>query len=140
MPVEVETASVTKELQLKVVYAAEHIQTDDLVDVNVSVLYSGEEKTTGMSIVDISIPTGFSVVQETLDKLQKSSANFKRIDVAGRKVVFYLDHFDSGKALDFTFQVKALFPVKADTGASSAYLYYDTKTRGEAPGKPIIVE
>ena len=134
------SVSVTQELQLKVNYAADHIQTDDLVDVNVSVLYAGEEKTTGMSIVDISIPTGFAVVQETLDKLQKSSKNFKRIDVAGRKVVFYLDHFDSGEAIEFSFQVRALFPVKADTGTSSAYLYYDTQTRAEAPGKQIIVK
>ncbi|MDX9755177.1 MAG: alpha-2-macroglobulin, partial [bacterium] len=126
-------------LQLTVNYSAEHIAVDDIVDVRVSVLYKGEQEQTGMSIVDISIPTGFAVVADSLEKL-KSDPNFKRIDQAGRKVIFYLDHFTKDKPLDFGFQVKAQYPVRADSGASTAYLYYDTNTKAEAGGLELIVE
>jgi hypothetical protein len=49
-------------------------------------------------------------------------------------VVFYVDHFTSGETLEFAFQVKALFPVKADSGTSAAYLYYNTGIRAETGG------
>jgi CD109 antigen len=127
------------QLQLTVHYDAEHIAVDDLVDVQVSVLYQGNLEKTGMSIVDISIPTGFAAVPASLDRLREWE-NVKRIEVAGRKVIFYFDHFAYAEPIEFTFQVKALFPVRADSGTSEAYLYYDTGVRTEATGALLQVE
>lgn len=130
---------VGKDMQLKVTYSSEHVAVDDIVDVNVRVDYMGVEKTTGMAIVDVSVPTGFSVVQDSLDTLAKKEI-IKRIETAGRKVIFYFDHFTSGEPLEFSFQVKALFPVKADSGTNSVYLYYNTDTRAEAGGSQLVIE
>ena len=127
-----------KDLTLDVEYVTDHIEQDDLVDVNVSVLYSGEYPETGMSIVDISIPTGFEVVPETLDNVREMEL-IKRIEQAGRKLIFYIDHLTLGETLSFGFQIRAKYPVKVDAGTSSAYLYYDPDTRAEVQGPKIEV-
>lgn len=126
-------------MQLTVTYSADHVAVDDIVDVNVKVEYFGMAEKTGMAIVDVSVPTGFAVVSESLERV-KSNELIKRIEQAGRKIIFYVDHFTVGEPLEFAFQVKALFPVKADSGASAAYLYYDQNTRAEAGGEKLEVQ
>ncbi|MBN2329441.1 MAG: alpha-2-macroglobulin [Candidatus Omnitrophica bacterium] len=130
---------VGSDMMLKVSYSSEHVAVDDIVDVNVVVEYMGMEEKTGMAIVDVSIPTGFGLVQESLDRVQ-SMEIIKRIEQAGRKVIFYVDHFTSGEILEFTFQVRALFPVKADSGIHSAYLYYDADVKAETGGNQLQVD
>ncbi|MFH1744372.1 MAG: alpha-2-macroglobulin family protein [bacterium] len=93
----------------------------------------------GMIILDISVPTGFATVQETLDRVLEME-NVKRIEKAGRKVIFYIDGLKPDESIEFAFQVKALFPVKAIVGTSSAYSYYNTDIRAEAGGPGIVVE
>ena len=51
-----------RDLTIDVSYDATHIEVDDLVDVTVSLLYTGLKDRTGMVIADIGIPTGFGVV------------------------------------------------------------------------------
>ncbi len=130
---------VGQDIQLKVEYSSEHVTVDDIVDVNVTVNYFGVEEETGMSIVDVSIPTGFALVQESLDRV-KSMELIKRVEQAGRKVIFYIDHLTSGEPFKYGYQVKARYPVKADGGTSTAYLYYDPETRVEAGGLNLIIE
>ena len=124
---------------LKVSYSSEHVAVDDIVDVNVTVDYMGFQEKTGMAIVDVSIPTGFALVQDSIEKV-KTMEIIKRVEQAGRKIIFYIDHFTSGETLEFSFQVNALFPVKADSGTHSAYLYYDTDKRAETGGTKLQVD
>ncbi|RJP27109.1 MAG: alpha-2-macroglobulin [Candidatus Omnitrophota bacterium] len=137
VPVSIEPISPV--MVLRVEYSSEHVAVDDIVDVNVYAHYFGAEQKTGMAIVDVSIPTGFVIVQESLDRV-KEIKTISRIEQAGRKVIFYVDHFESGTPLKFTFQVKAKFPVRADSGSSSAYLYYNESTRAEAGGTQLVAE
>ncbi|MDP8243872.1 MAG: MG2 domain-containing protein [Candidatus Hinthialibacter antarcticus] len=125
-------------ITLSVNYNAEHIEVDDVVDVFVSVMYAGGEEA-GMSIVDVSVPTGFGVVGESIEKL-RAMENIKRVEVAGRKVIVYLDNLASGEPFDFSFQVLAKFPVKADQGVSQAYLYYDRDVIAESQGRELVIE
>jgi hypothetical protein len=109
---------------LDVTYDSSHIEVDDIVDVRVSLRYTGEKPKTGMVIADIGIPTGFAAVQASLDSLVESKT-VSRVEVAGRKVIFYHDGIESGQPLDFVFQVIALYPVRAEGPVSHAYEYYD---------------
>ncbi|MBI1388350.1 MAG: alpha-2-macroglobulin [bacterium] len=127
------------DVTLSVTYNADHIEVNDLVDVLVSVMYAGSEKTSGMTLVDVSVPTGFAVEQESIDRLMELDV-MKRVETAGRKVIFYLDALSPGDPFDFKFQIRALFPVKADTGVSQAYLYYDPDARAETSGGELIVQ
>jgi CD109 antigen len=55
----------------------------------------------------------------------------KRYDVAGRKVIFYIEDMEPGDSISFSFQAKALYPVRAKGVVSDAYSYYKPQWRGE---------
>ena len=69
----------------------------------------------------------------------KSQPLFKRYDISGRKVIFYIDNLKAGAKLDFSFKVKALYPVKAKGTASQAYAYYQPEFKGESLSQDITV-
>ena len=138
-----------RDLTIDVSYDATHIEVDDLVDVTVSLLYTGLKKRTGMIIADIGIPTGFGVVQDSLDRLL-AEKTVSRAELAGRKVIFYLDLLPGSlipinppappEPVSFEFQIRALFPVRSLDVVSEAYEYYDSAIRGYhvAPALQII--
>ena len=93
----------------------------------------------GMTVLDISIPTGFAPVTESITELVEQNDNFKRYEVAGRKVIFYIENLLPGDTIDFTFKAVALYPVKAKGVSSQAYAYYQPEIIGETLGTDIIV-
>ncbi|MBN1420429.1 MAG: alpha-2-macroglobulin [Planctomycetes bacterium] len=127
-----------KDMALEVRYGAEHVDVDDLVDVFVRVAYTGLAEKTGMAIIDIGIPTGFSAERSTLDGLVEAGT-LKRFDIAGRKAILYVEALARETPLEFSFQVRALFPVRAAPVPSKAYDYYDPDTQATIPGDPITV-
>lgn len=117
------------ELELDVFYSAEHVEADQLVDVNVRVVYTGGKEKTGMVILDVSVPTGFEVVASSLEEVVQSG-HAQRAEVAGRKVIFYIEGLVRLEPLLLGFQVRALYPVRAQTYVSRAYEYYDRSVSG----------
>lgn len=138
VPVVGETQPIS-ELDLRVEYSADHIEVDDLVDVSVYLEYRGRLEKTGMTIVDVSVPTGFAVERPSLDRVREHP-QIKRIEVAGRKAIFYIDHLLADEPLVFEFQARALYPVRADGGVSQAYLYYEPNNRSESAGGILVIE
>ena len=134
-----ETPQPASDLVLDVTYNADAIQVDDQIEVSVSVLYLGIHEETGMTIVDVAVPTGFEPVAETLDRLRAHDL-VKRIETAGRKVILYIDHLVAGEPLDLHFAMRALYPVDVDAGVSQAYLYYDPQQRDESSMGALRVE
>jgi len=128
--------SVQRDMTLEVTYDAEHVEVDDVVNVSVTVRYSGRKDSTGMMIVDVGVPTGFATVNDSLETLVESRA-ITKYEVAGRKVILYLDGLARGEERTFGFQVKARFPVRALIPDSKAYSYYEPDIRAEASGTEI---
>ena len=125
---------------LSVEYLADHVEVDDIVDVVCGINYVGPLEKTGMIIVDVSVPTGFEPVQDSLTALLVENGGMvSRIEQPGRKMVFYLNELLNGTPVEFRFQVKALYPVRASVGTSSAYDYYDPAVRAEIDGGQIEV-
>jgi hypothetical protein len=79
-----------RDMLLDVDYDASHIEVDDILDVRVTMTYTGEKARTGMVIADIGVPTGFDAVRSSLDLLV-SSQIASRVELAGRKVIIYID-------------------------------------------------
>jgi hypothetical protein len=123
-------------MALQVTYDTNNVHVDDIVNVTVVVRYYGQAGESGMMIVDVGVPTGFSPVQESLDALIEAGF-VSRVEVAGRKVILYVDGLTSGQQRTFTFQVKARFPVRAVIPDSRAYLYYEPDIRAEDQGTKI---
>ncbi len=113
-----------RNLTIDIDYDSSHIEVDDVLDVRVSLNYTGAKARTGMVITDVGIPTGFEAMRSSLDALVESRVA-SRVELAGRKVIVYIDGLDAGKPLSFAFQMRALFPVRAEGPVSRAYEYYD---------------
>ena len=129
----------SRNMTLKVSYRADHIEVDDVVDVVVDLQYNGAKERTGMVLVDIGIPTGFGAVMSSLKELTDSEL-IQRAELAGRKVIFYIDGLNQGESHSFTFQIIALFPVRAEAAISTAYEYYDASIQAYDRQEALAVE
>ena len=96
----------SRDMTLKVVYQTEHVEVDDVVDVDVTLEYTGLKETTGMVILDVGVPTGFEPVDESLNLLVEQKV-VERTEVAGRKVIFYIESLNQNEVYRLGFQIKA---------------------------------
>lgn len=127
-------------LNLSVDYDATEVEVNDLVEVSVGVDFNPPiPMEAGMVVLDISVPTGFEPVTESLDEVINKEGKIKRYDVAGRKVIFYLKNLSPGEHISFNFQVKALYPVKAKGVVSKAHSYYKPEIKGETLSLALVV-
>ena len=92
-----------------------------------------------MVVLDVSVPTGFTPVTESIEAAVAKDQRLKRYDVAGRKVIFYIEDMKAGDSLSLSFDVKAMYPVKAKGVASTAYSYYKPDIKGESLSNDIAV-
>jgi len=126
--------------QIEVEYGAGQIEVDDQIDVHTRVRFAPPvPMMAGMVVVDVAVPTGFTPVVETLDALIKAQPRVKRYDLAGRKVIIYLDEMAPGEEVRLSFKARALYPVKAQPVASQVYSYYRPEWRGESLGGVLEV-
>jgi len=127
-------------VKVDVDYDTTQVEVDDLVNVSVSVEFNPPlPMEAGMMVVDVSVPTGFSPVTETIAEAVQKNARIKRYDVAGRKVIFYVENMNPGDKISFGFKVRAMYPVKAKGVTSQAYSYYKPEIRAETLGKDVTV-
>jgi CD109 antigen len=130
-------------LKIDVKYDTAEVAVNDLVKVSVSLAFNPLPEfniaEAGMIVLDVSVPTGFAPVTDSIIAVTKKMANIKRYEVAGRKVIFYVENMKPGQQIAFDFQVKALYPVKAKGVTSTAYSYYRPDIKGETLGAEVTV-
>ena len=70
----------------------DHVKVDDLITVSVNVRFTPfEQIEAGMVVLDIAVPTGFAPVTDSIESLVEETARLKRYDIAGRKVILYVE-------------------------------------------------
>ena len=72
-----------------------------------------------------------------VDQLSRLVAE-KRIEkysVTGRQIIVYLRQVTAGQPVQLQYQLLAKYPLRAQTGKSVAYEYYNPAARGES--KPV---
>jgi len=128
-------------IKISVNYSTDQVAVNDLVTVSVGATFNPPiPMTAEMIVLDISVPTGFAAVSETLDQVVANEPLVKRYEIAGRKVIFYIEGLKTGGSVDFNFQVKALYPVHSQPTASSGYSYYNQSLRGETMTEGVVVQ
>jgi CD109 antigen len=128
-------------LKIDVGYDVTSVAVNDTLTVSATVSYNPPEPVeAGMVVVDISVPTGFAPVNESIDKAIAANKLFKRYDIAGRKVIFYIENLFPGDKVTFSFDAVALYPVKAKGVASTAYSYYKPEISAETLGQDVMVK
>ena len=140
----VDTAPAAQMLAIDVKYDTTAVEVNDLVKVSVNLAFNPLPELNiaeaGMIVVDVSIPTGFEPVTDSITAITQKMPNIKRYDIAGRKVIFYVNDMKPGDKLAFDFQVKASYPVKAKGVTSTAYSYYQPDIKGESLGAAVTVK
>ena len=113
-------------------YGTDHVEVDDLITVSASVRFAPPVPIeAGMVVLDVAVPTGFAPVRATVDELLEENANLKRFEIAGRKVIFYIEELMPGETLSFEFEARAKYPVRAKEVVSQVYSYYRPEHRCE---------
>ena len=91
-----------------------------------------------MIIVDLGIPPGFEVQAGDLAEYV-GEGTISRFNLTGRQIIVYLDHIDQKEPVEFSYRLKAKFPVKAKTPKSTVYEYYNPDVKDEALPQEITV-
>ncbi len=126
---------------ISVDYDTTQVSVTDTVRLDVSVTFAPPEPLqAGMIVLDIAVPTGFAPIAESLEQMVQNDPNVKRYDVAGRKVILYIEDMDAGQTLNFSFDVSAQYPVRGKGATSQAYSYYRPEWRGETISEAVSVE
>ncbi len=89
-----------------------------------------------MVVIDLGLPPGFEVLSEDLQGLV-SEGTIEKYSLAARQIIIYLDRLASRKPLEFSYRLRAKFPVKAATPASRVYRYYNPEI--EATSQPVAM-
>ena len=130
----------TEILKIDVNYNTDQVAVNDEVKVSVNLSFNPPEPMeAGMVVIDVAVPTGFVPIKASIEQILSKMNNIKRYDIAGRKVIFYLENMKQGEKVTFTFQIKAQYPVKAKGAASQAYGYYKPDLSSESLGRDITV-
>jgi len=125
---------------INVDYDTTEVEVNDIVEVSVDLTFTPPQPMeAGMIVLDISIPTGFAPVVDTIAQVIEQDARMKRYEVAGRKVIFYIENMFPGDTVSFSFDAQALYPVKAKGVTSEVYSYYQPELRGETLGQEVTV-
>ncbi|UCC60250.1 MAG: alpha-2-macroglobulin, partial [Dehalococcoidia bacterium] len=93
-------------LKIDVDYDTTQVEVNDLVEVSVELEFNPPiEMEAGMVVVDVSVPTGFAPVTDSIEQVVDRDEQIKRYDVAGRKVIFYIENMLPGDVVSFSFDV-----------------------------------
>ncbi len=136
-------AQETESFRIEVDYSADHVAVDDFIDVTARMMFTplaDETADAGMIVLDVAVPTGFAPVAETVEALVEHMPHLKRFDIAGRKVILYIEDLEVGEWLEVEFQARAQYPVRAQPVTSQVYSYYQPNWRGETLGSSMTVE
>jgi hypothetical protein len=87
-----------------------------------------QQGTAQMVMVDLGIPPGFEVQTPILDELV--GKKIQKYSITPRQLIIYLDEMSSKKPVEFSYSIKAKYPIKAQIRSSRVYEYYNDTEEG----------
>ncbi len=77
-----------------------------------------------MVVIDLGIPPGFAVQPADFERLVTERV-VQKFEIAPRQVILYFDEVRARQTVEFEYSLRAKFPLRAQTGESKAYEYYN---------------
>jgi hypothetical protein len=114
-------------IDINVNYDRTNLAVNDTATVNVSARLN-QAGVVKMALLDLGLPPGFTVLTEDLSRLVEQGL-IARYELTGRQLIIYLENFSGDQPLNFSYRLRARFPMRAQTSPSTAYDYYN-------PGQP----
>jgi hypothetical protein len=133
-------------VSIGVKYDRTQLQMNDNVMVNVDVRLNDQNARVDSTLIDLGVPPGFVVQSEDLDRLVAHfrdlpadyvGARIERYTLTGRQVIIYVTNLSGKEALEFSYRLKAKYPLSVQTPASAAYDYYNPDHAGEV--QPLVL-
>lgn len=124
-------------LSIDVDFDKTELVQNDMVTCNVKVR-NNRPGTAHMVIVDLGIPPGFEVQAGDLAELV--GTKIKKFNITGRQVIVYLEKVEGARPVEFSYTLRAKFPLKAKTVQSKVYEYYNPEIEAIAPPVEIVVK
>lgn len=135
LPWKGQSADRVKEVAIDLAYDRSTLLVNDTLKCNVKVR-NLTGKTNLMTIVDLGIAPGFSVMTSDLEELV-SRKKINKFSVSGRQIILYIFEMKGGQEVDLSYRMIARYPIKAQTPMSRAYLYYSPEQN--ALSKPQLL-
>jgi len=135
-------------VSIHVAYDRSELSVNDTVNVAVEIDLNQPGAHSESAIIDLGLPPGFTVEAEDLSALvayyndvpqDYPFARIQRYELTGRQMIIYLTNLSEGKPLQFSFRLRAKYPLRAQVPATNAYDYYDPDLSGEQPPQMLVV-
>jgi uncharacterized protein YfaS (alpha-2-macroglobulin family) len=123
-------------MSIDVKYDKTTLQKDDTVTATATIKQN-RPGISGMVVVDLGVPPGFQVEAGDLAELVGSNV-IQKYSLTGRQIIVYLEQMDSKKPVQFSYRLKAKFPIRAQTPKSRVYEYYNPDN--QAFSKPVEIQ
>jgi uncharacterized protein YfaS (alpha-2-macroglobulin family) len=128
-------------LSIDLTYDRTRLAQDESVTARVKVQNNTAAKAK-MVMVDLGIPPGFEASGEDFAELVdmtrgKDGGKIEKYTITARQVILYLDGLNPRQAAEFTFRLRAKFPVRAQTFPSRVYEYYNPSVADRT--KPAVL-
>ncbi|MGO8671280.1 MAG: alpha-2-macroglobulin family protein [Capsulimonadaceae bacterium] len=101
-------------------------------------LHNNTPDTVEMPLIDIGVPPGFDVVPDNLDAAVEKGT-ISKYTIAARQVIIYIEQLAPDATVELSYDVRAKYPIKALTPASTAYPYYNPGRVATSPPQKIVV-
>jgi uncharacterized protein YfaS (alpha-2-macroglobulin family) len=133
-------------VSIGVKYDRTRLQLSDSVNVSVTARLNDPNGHVASALIDLGVPPGFVVQSEDLDRLvahyrdlpaDYAGARIERYELTGRQVIVYVSNLSGAEPLLFNYHLKAKYPLRVQTPASTAYDYYNPDQVGEV--QPLVL-
>lgn len=131
-------APAQKELEIQVDYDRERLAVDDTLRCSVQVTRRSDTPMS-MAIIDLGVPPGFRVDPSAFKQLVASGV-LAKYELTANQCILYVRSIARERPIRFTYELKALYPIRAQIPSSSVYEYYQPENRDQAISGQIVVE
>jgi hypothetical protein len=126
-------------LTIDVSYDRTRLSQDEVATAKVRVTNNTPAKAK-MIMVDLGIPPGFEPSGEDFAALVDESRNknggkLEKYTITAKQVILYFDGLNARQRLEFSYKLRAKFPVRAQTFSSRVYEYYNPTVEDKT--KPV---
>ena len=90
-----------------------------------------------MAIVDLGIPPGFDVDATAFEGMQQNG-QIAKFEATGNQVILYLRELSNVTPFQFSFSLRAKYPLRVQTPPSVVYEYYQPQNRAQA--KSVVLQ
>lgn len=125
-------------LEIDVQFDRKELAVNDVLKCNVKIT-NNQKSTAHMVIVDLGLPPGFETLTEDLTALVNAKT-IEKYSMTGRQIIVYLDKIDPARPIEFSYRLKAKYPIRAKTGPSTAYEYYAPTVSGTSKPLELLVK